>query len=205
MKDISRRTAIKVVAGLLTPQMGGGAFGQSAQPPWVEEFSLRLSNLESSALVAGITAKGGTRAGIPRLTTNNAYIEGLPRLVDIIDGAGADHGPLSDQAGQLLSTLHARERFGKAEATGRPGTRAPKPRFDALKQEYLQRFAECAIRPEFAKIASWHVQTIRSHQTRSFAIRSSTFRIRRRSFRIQVASKTRQDGTGDDRRASCHL
>jgi lysozyme family protein len=166
MKGVSRRAALRVMAVLATGQIWGRAFAQSAQPPWVEELSVRLRDLERSADAAGVLPKGATRAGIPRLTTSNAYVEGLPRLVDIIDRAGNEHAELGDQAAELLSTLHARERFGKAEMPGRPGTRAPTPRLDALKEEYLRRFAECTIRPEYARLVSWYVQTIRSHETR---------------------------------------
>jgi lysozyme family protein len=167
MTGISRRTAMgKVIAVLATTQMYGRAFGQPAEPSWVEELSVRLRDLERSADAAGLLAKSGTRAGIPRLTTSNAYVEGLPRLVDIIDRAGVEHAEIGDQAGELLGALHARERFGKAELSGRPGTRAPKPRLDALKDEYLRRFAECKIRPEYGRIVNWYVQTIRTNQKR---------------------------------------
>lgn len=166
MRRVSRRAAFKVIAAVAVAQGPPRAFGQSAQPFWIQDFTVRLGELEKSAEAVGVSAKGGVRAPIPRLTTGNAYIEGFPRLVDLIDRAGDEHAQLSDEASELLSELHIRERLNKAESQERPGTRAPRPRLQALQDEYLRRFAKCAARPEYAKLASWYVETIRRHESR---------------------------------------
>lgn len=165
----SRRAALKVALGGI-PTFGfcGSATAQSVnQPVWVTDLSGRLRELERSAAATGLPSTGRTRAGSPELTEANAYMEALARLVDLIDRSENVRTEISSPAGELLSELHARERFGKAEFIVRPGTRAaPKPQLAAVRDEYLKRFAQCKIRPEFIGSLNWHVQAIQRHRAR---------------------------------------
>jgi lysozyme family protein len=166
VSTFSRRTTLGVLGGFAASRFCGSASAQVTEPAWVIDLSTRLQDLRRSAGDAGLAATRNTRDGFAQLTQENAYLEGMPRLVDLIDRSENIRIDISDQAGQLLGELHARERFDKAEFPVRPGTRAPKPRLDALRGEYLRRFAQCKPRPQFDAVVRWHVRIIGDHKAR---------------------------------------
>ena len=136
------------------------------------DISKRLGELERSAAAAGLPATGRTRAGVAVLTERNAYL--LRRcLVSLtpIDRTDNVRAEISNQAGELLSELNARERFGKAEVSARPGTRAaPRPQLGALRDEYLRRFEAC--KP--ARSLSVHWRGICNHPALQDAVRETS-------------------------------
>jgi lysozyme family protein len=159
----------------------GGAVAALASPPWIGEalaqsgalspgeLQRRITALETRARAAGlpeVPTVGARR--VARLNRGNAYLESLPRLLELMDRSelGRRSAEVGDGAAELLSRLH-RQEYGWARVPGPgPDARVRAPRLEAVRDEYRRMFESCQVRPEFKGSVAWHVERLRRQRTR---------------------------------------
>ncbi len=149
----------------------------NADDSWATSFSESLVAYENDASKLSLPPTGRTRAGsVAQLTEESAYIEGMPRLVDLIERASSSSSPeasaLADKAAILLSDLNDREhmvprRFAQTN-------RGPRPPLTSIRDDYLRLFKNCKTRPEFAGVVNWYIQTISTYAPRYKEVSSVT-------------------------------
>ncbi|SIT58797.1 exported hypothetical protein [Mesorhizobium prunaredense] len=166
---VSRRTiVVRGALGLWFAPPLCQAYAQSSAD-WAVAFSEALNADEAEASKLGLPRTDRTRAGTTvKLTEENAYIEGMPRLVDLLERSSSspNASDLANDASKLLSDLNDRERVPPDHFTQPGGTRGPRPSLDALRKDYLTLFKSCNSRPEFVGTVNWHVQTISRFSSR---------------------------------------
>lgn len=170
---IDRRNFINAAIGACISPFAIGdristAMAQSSQPDLVASLSRALQDLEHKANVLGLHATDRTRSGITaELNNANLYIEGMPRLVDLIERSSVQTSEeIANQAAQLLSEINDREKTIPEWFAFPRRTRGPKPSFNILKKDYMESFKNCKTRPEYNGVVNWHIQTILRYQSR---------------------------------------
>ncbi|MGO8397909.1 hypothetical protein ACC783_06015 [Rhizobium ruizarguesonis] len=159
---ISRRNlVVRGAIALCAPPFLLRSTSASADDSWATSLSESLVAYENDASKLALPPTDRTRAGsVAQLSEENAYIEGMPRLVDLIERASSspEASALADKAAILLSDLNNREhmiprRFAQTN-------RGPKPPLTSIRGDYLRLFRGCRTRPEFAGTVNWYIQTI---------------------------------------------
>ena len=170
-KRISRRALTRGLIGIFAC---GITFDRSTSAnvgvtPWSEHVSNTLSVLEAAANKLDLPRTNRTRSGsVAQLNESNAYLEGMPRLVDLIERASNNQGSeLADRAAELLSELNLHEHVPPDmfafPSISRGGS---KPRLSSLVPRYRDAFQACKIRPEYTDVVLWYTQTITRNRTR---------------------------------------
>lgn len=123
----------------------------------------RRANRAQIPLLPDGIVRGGA---VPSIAADDTYVDGMPRLVELIDRTeGSDQGLRAEAAG-LLSELNADEREVPEQLLP-DGTRGePAPRFAAVKDEYQALFEDCEVREEFQPVVSWHIARLRKNKAR---------------------------------------
>jgi lysozyme family protein len=161
----------------------GGAGTMLGAPPWIgaalaqgggtispSDVQRRLAALETRARAVGLPEApvAALRRRPSRLTRGNAYLESLPRLLDLMDRSelGRRSTEVGDGAAELLSQLH-RQEYGWARVPGPgPDTRVQAPKLDAVRAEYRRMFDNCQVRAEYKGSVAWHVNRLRGQRVR---------------------------------------
>jgi len=140
-----------------------GVWAQSAS----DRPSAKFMRIENAARKLGIAAPPTAATRASRLTPEqqDAFIELMPRLVDLLErarAAGPVGADIAQQASALLSAIHSVERGARAEDRER---RAPAS-FESVRGEYRSLFDACQIRAQYKEKVDFHVDFLRKHRSR---------------------------------------
>lgn len=132
----------------------------------------QLVMLEKEAAAANLLA--AHRGVVPQLSADNVYLEGLPRLVEIVDRGVVGKRDVADKAATLLSQLHTAEAVVPAFFLREAGLRAPAPPFQTVAKEYEQLFDSMSVRPEYAGRVKWYADRLVANEARYQQVTATT-------------------------------
>jgi len=173
MSRMDRRDFLAGAGGAATVVIAGagidGAWAQDDRAPLSPSALQRqLSTLEERARAAGLPEAPALRSERrARITQANAYLEGMPRLLELMERSelGLRSAEVGAGAAELLSRLH-RQEYGWARTPGPgPDLRAA-PTLDRLRAEYRRMFEACRVRPEFQGAVAHNVGRLRQSRAR---------------------------------------
>ena len=118
------------------------------------EVRARLIRLESDAARGNLLMANAPP--LPILSSNNAYLESLPRLVELLDREAETQSPIADQAAVFLSEIHAQESVIPAQYLQIAGLRTPPPSFEAASNKYEEMFNRMLVRPQYMERVKWY-------------------------------------------------
>jgi lysozyme family protein len=102
------------------------------------------------------------------------YQAALPRLVTLIDRSEASDPGLSDQAGELLAEVHAREHVTPEALKPAPIILSKAHKFSILKEEYATLFSSAEVRAEHSDTIAWHKTMLNESRERYERIAEAT-------------------------------
>ncbi len=135
-----------------------------------------IITLEKEADRRGLKASRLAFDGDAPLTPDETsfYQAALPRLVTVIDRSEASDPGLSDQAGELLAEIHAREHVTPEALKPAPIVLSRAHNFPALKDEYAALFASAEVRPEHSDTIEWHKKMLTESRERYERVAEAT-------------------------------
>ena len=167
-----RREVLSAIGGaavvLGAPQLLSSAVAQEASSPGAVQRQLLALEEQARALKLPELPGARPRGPARRITRANAYLEALPRLLDLMErsGLGVRSADIGGGAADLLSRLH-RQEYGWARRPGPgPDTRARAPSLDSVRAEYQRMFEACGVRPEYQAAVADNVGRLRRQRAR---------------------------------------